>query len=217
MIGGRLLVAALALSAGLIAGAAGAEGPGGPLPERRLTVQAGADLPGGDLRSIFGTTLPICRDACLAETSCTAFTFNTAASACFLKADGGAPAPFAAALSARLTPQPAGLAARAGARAADLGFLPDGRLAAARAAALSAGFPQEEIAEAAVTGQRDALLAEVNRTDAAAAWAALAAFGAEATVDDWDQRTRLRDLAVSAGINAYLRAEATPRPARRRA
>ncbi|HRO12515.1 MAG TPA: PAN/Apple domain-containing protein, partial [Amaricoccus sp.] len=163
MIGGRLFEAALALCVVVAAGAAAAQAPGGPLPERRLTVEPGVDFYGSDLRSIFGTTLPICRDACLAEGACTAFTFNTAANACFLKSDDGARTPFPAALSATLAPQPEGLATRAAARAAELGFLPAGRLAAAREAALSAGFPQEaQIAEPTVAAQLDALLAEVN-------------------------------------------------------
>ena len=152
MIGGRLLTAALAL---LLSGAGGvaAQDAAGPLPERRITVEPGVDFYGSDLRSIFGTTLPICRDACLAESACTAFTFNTAASACFLKSDDGARTAFPAALSATLAPQPEGLAARAAARAAELGFLPAERLAAAREAALSAGFPPvNPVAEAAGRG-----------------------------------------------------------------
>ena len=51
------------------------------------------------------------------------------------------------------------------------------------------------------------MLAEVNRTDAPAAWAALSAYAAGAGVEDWSQRSALRDLAISSGINAFLRAE----------
>ncbi|PJN94960.1 hypothetical protein CNY89_11310, partial [Amaricoccus sp. HAR-UPW-R2A-40] len=74
-----LILAALAAS-GLWTAAPAQEAP------RRLIVERGVDFPGGDLRSIFSTSLPLCRDACLAEPACRAFTFNTAASACFLKA-----------------------------------------------------------------------------------------------------------------------------------
>ena len=208
MIGGRHLAAALTLlCAGVAAGGATAQGTDGPLPDRRVTVEQGVDFYGSDLRSIFGTTLPICRDACLADDACTAFTFNAAASACFLKSDDGARTPFPAALSATLTPQPEGLAARAAARVADLGFLPVERLAAAREAALAAGFPPvSPVADAAVAADLAALAAEVNRTDAAAAWAALAAYATGAEVEDSSQRSGLRDLAVSAGTNAVLRA-----------
>ncbi|MFO1209776.1 MAG: alpha-2-macroglobulin family protein [Amaricoccus sp.] len=206
MSGRRLVPAALGLICALLpAGIAAAESKGA-LPERRVTVEAGVDFYGSDLRSIYGTTLPICRDACLAEDACTAFTFNTRASACFLKSDDGARTTFPAALSATLAPQPAGLAARAAARAATLGFLPTSRLEAARDAALSAGFPPAPIAEADVAARLATLEAEVNRSDSAAAWAALADFATTAAVDDYGQRTALRDLAVAAGINAYLRA-----------
>ncbi|HET9068492.1 MAG TPA: MG2 domain-containing protein, partial [Amaricoccus sp.] len=198
------MAAALVLLGGAISAAPSAAGP---LPERRVIAEQGVDLYGGDIRSIYGTSLPICRDACLAETACTAFTFNTAASACFLKSADGTRTPFPAAISATLAPQPAELAARAAARAAELGFLPAGRLAAAREAALSAGFPPASPpAEADVAATLATMTAEVNRTDAPAAWAMLAGFAAAAKVEDWTARTELRDLAVSAGINAFLRA-----------
>ena len=202
MIGGRHLAAALTLVCALgPAGGAVAQGPAGPLPDRRITVEPGVDFYGSDLRSILGTTLPICRDACVADGACTAFTFNAAASACFLKSDDGARTPFPAALSATLAPQPEGLAAQAAARAADLGFLPAERLAAAREAALAAGFPPANpVTDAAAAADLAALTAEVNRTDAAAAWAALAAYATGAEIEG------LRYLAVSAGINAFLRA-----------
>ena len=77
MFGSRMVVLALGLAGALLpAGIAAAQGKGA-LPERRITVEAGVDFYGSDLRSIYGTTLPICRDACLAEDACTAFTFNT--------------------------------------------------------------------------------------------------------------------------------------------
>lgn len=205
MIGSRIAAAFAVLVA--MAGTTLAQEAGPPLPERRITVEAGVDFYGSDLRSLFGTTLPICRDACLADGACTAFTFNTAASACFLKSDDGARTPFPSALSATLAPQPEGLAARAAGRADALAFLPADRLAAARAAALSAGFPlSNPPAEAAVAAELARLSAEVNASDAAAAWAGLAAFAAGAGIDDWSQREATRDLAVSAGVNAFLRA-----------
>ena len=191
----------------------------GPLPERRITVEPGVDFYGSDLRSIFGTTLPICRDACLAEGACTAFTFNTAANACFLKSDDGARTAFPTALSATLAPaarRPAPRGRPRGPRSSASSRPPGSRRRAMRRSR-RASRGEASIAEPPVAAELDALLAEVNRTDAAAAWAALAAFAAGAAVEDWDQRTRLRDLAVAAGINAYLRAGSTPRPARPRA
>ena len=205
---GRFYAGLLALLLGAtITSTASAQATLDPLPERRVTVEPGVDFYGSDLRSIYGTTLPICRDACLADNACSAFTFNTKASSCFLKSDDGARTPFPAALSATLAPQPDGLAARAKARAADLGFLASDRLAAARDAALSAGFPlATPIAEPPVAAELATLRKDVNATDSAAAWSALAGYAAGAEIDDWSQKSEVRDLAVAAGINAFLRA-----------
>ena len=53
MIGGRHLAAALTLVCALgPAGGAVAQGPAGPLPDRRITVEPGVDFYGSDLRSI---------------------------------------------------------------------------------------------------------------------------------------------------------------------
>lgn len=209
MIGSRLasaVVLCIGLGTALVDGAAAAPA-GGAVPERRVIVESGVDFFGGDLRSLYGTTLPICRDACLATDACTAFTFNTAASACFLKSADGTRNPFPAAVSARLVAQPDGLATRAAARSADLRFLPSDRLAAARQAALSIALPPApSITEPDIAADVTRLAEAINATDAPAAWAALAAFAAAASVEDWSERQALRDLAVSAAINAFLRA-----------
>jgi hypothetical protein len=95
----RALAAAALLALPAFEAAAQA-GAGALLPERRVVVSPDVDFYGGDLRSIFATTLPICRDACLAETECRGFTFNLGASACFLKSAIGERRPFGGALSA---------------------------------------------------------------------------------------------------------------------
>ena len=59
------------------------------IPERRLVLTDNTDLPGGDLQSIFDTTLEACERACLTNPSCTAFTFNTLKGACFPKSAPG--------------------------------------------------------------------------------------------------------------------------------
>ena len=95
-----MLAALAALGLGLPGAAQQAPGDAG----RRLIVERGVDFPGGDLRAIYSTSLPICVDACLAEPACRALTFNAAASACFLKGAAGSRAPYPAALSARVVP-----------------------------------------------------------------------------------------------------------------
>ena len=52
-----------ALSGLLITGTAMAED--GPIPERRVSLRADIDMPGGDLAQIFDTTLQACMQACL--------------------------------------------------------------------------------------------------------------------------------------------------------
>ena len=69
------------------------------IPDRRLVLSENTDLPGGDLASIFDTTLEACERACLTNKSCTAFTFNTRNGSCFPKAGAGAPAAYQGAYS----------------------------------------------------------------------------------------------------------------------
>ncbi len=66
---------AAALGGLLIAGGALAQDDA-PLPERRLSLQADTDLPGGDLGPIFDTTLQACVQACLGNDDCRALTYN---------------------------------------------------------------------------------------------------------------------------------------------
>ena len=51
----------------------------------RLTVLDNMDIPGGDFRSIKDGTLQNCRDDCLKDERCKAYTFNHTAKVCFLK------------------------------------------------------------------------------------------------------------------------------------
>ena len=107
---------AAALAGIMLAGPASAQDA--PLPERRLTLRADTDMPGGDLAQIFDTTLQACIQACAGNAECKALTYNERARACFPKGDAGAPAPFAGAVSGyAVAPTPERIA-RAIARAA---------------------------------------------------------------------------------------------------
>jgi hypothetical protein len=46
------------------------------IPERRVVVTQDQDLPGGDVASIFDTTIESCERACLTNARCTAFVYN---------------------------------------------------------------------------------------------------------------------------------------------
>lgn len=194
-----VLAALAALGLGLPGAAQQSPGDAG----RRLIVERGVDFPGGDLRAIYSTSLPICVDACLAEPACRALTFNTAASACFLKGAAGSRAPYPAALSARVVPAPVA----APDRIAALGFLPEATREAAARLGRAAGFPLvEPQLDAATAARLDRLLAAAGASDAAPDWLAVSAAALPLNPDDWDTRSRLRALAVSAAVNGFLRA-----------
>ena len=69
------------------------------VPDRRLVLTENTDFSGSDLQSIFDTTLESCEAACLADTRCMAFTFNTHANSCFLKSGVSDQVAFAGAYS----------------------------------------------------------------------------------------------------------------------
>src|SRR5690606_16698965 len=106
----------------LVAG--GALAQDAPLPERRLSLQADTDLPGGDLGPIFDTTLQACVQACLGNQDCRALTYNQRSRACFPKGgDAGAPAAFAGAVSGHVTTPSAEARLRTESRAAAAPFV----------------------------------------------------------------------------------------------
>jgi uncharacterized protein YfaS (alpha-2-macroglobulin family) len=214
MRGPAVLVAVLAA---FVAAPAAAE-----VPERRAAYIADTDLPGGDLRRVFDTTLEACERLCLADAACTAFTFNTRNGSCFPKAAPGQAVAYAGALSARILAAAPGAAARAALRRAELGFAGAGDIAAARAQAAALGrahlvndMPAGELdrqaraaAAAGATAQARGLAgAAAVAGDTSAAWLGYA----EAILADAARRGSPPDdlaAAASAAINAWLRAEA---------
>ncbi len=135
----RFVPAAVAALSLLAAGHALAQGADAPIPDRRVAVSEDTDFPGGDLRSIFDTSFEACRAACLADSACRAFTFNSRAGSCFPKSAVTDRQPYAGAVSGEVFDTPAAAIARATRRADDLGFLRADDLAAARAAAEDIG------------------------------------------------------------------------------
>jgi alpha-2-macroglobulin len=77
-----------------------------PIPERRFVYLADADLPGGDIASLFDTTIDACERACTANSQCVALTYNSRNGSCFLKSGPGAPSFFQGAFSARVVERP---------------------------------------------------------------------------------------------------------------
>ena len=67
------------------------------IPEKHLTLWENTDLAGGDIASIFDTTLEACERACLSNSQCQAFTFNSNNGSCFAKTGEYTAAEFAGA------------------------------------------------------------------------------------------------------------------------
>jgi hypothetical protein len=133
----RLLSAAACIAFSLVALPALAQEAA--VPARQAVIGTGFDLPGHDLQSIFNTTRQACERACLADSQCHAFTFNSRAGACFPKTAAGKAAPYAGAYSAIVVDTPKPVAARAERRKAELGFLGPEDFAAAYAQARGLG------------------------------------------------------------------------------
>ena len=93
------------------------------VPERRLVLTEGMDFYGSDLQSIFDTTIEACEAACLANSACTALTFNSKANSCFLKSDVSSQEPYAGAYSGWVKETEEGAAGIASSRAGEIAFL----------------------------------------------------------------------------------------------
>lgn len=195
------------------------------VPARRLSLSENTDLPGGDLSSIFNTDLNACEAACLAKTQCGAMTFNGSNGSCFLKAPGGAPAPFDGAYSGVVLTAEKGAQALAQSRRAELVFLPDWDIQPATA--LAADMANRHVTDdiSAADHLASAQEAEANGDYAGAFRYVGAALNLQDSAENWLDYARLLLLAAEqdqnnagiwredsfrAAINAYLRASSKP-------
>jgi hypothetical protein len=193
-----------------------------PVPERRFVLSENVDLPGGDLASIFDTTIDACERACLTDSRCTAFTFNTRNGSCFPKADTSAAVPFAGAYSGAVAQTDPAVLAKAGLRRSELEFLTDYDIDQARLQAeglgnqhITGSWTMEELlqsaAEAEANGDPAAASnfvgAALNITDSPEGWVDYARLLLDAGQPDGQFQRTYRDRAVAGATNAYLRAE----------
>ncbi len=192
------------------------------VPERRFVIAPDTDLPGADIQSIFNTTIEACEAACLNDASCMAFTFNGKSNACFPKSAVGETVGFAGALSGWVKQADAGVLALSATRAGELGFLSPGDLDGARAQAAGLGMAYQSgdwVADDLLTQAREARSGgdfanalwyqggAVNLSDAPDQWLDLAQTFHDFSLTDGADRPSNAGQAVSAAINAYLRAE----------
>jgi uncharacterized protein YfaS (alpha-2-macroglobulin family) len=195
------------------------------VPQKRVTISQGQDLPGGDVAQIFDTTLEACEKACLSMAQCTAFTFNTRNGSCFPKANPGAATPYDGAVSAVVLPTDPAVAGGAAARRGDLAFLSDSDLAQARGQAqelgrrhYSNGFAAEDHLRAARDAEAQGnvelamrfLGAAVTLSDQATDWAEYARLLLLASDRNGASQFDLRTRALLASVNGYLRTDSGP-------
>ncbi|MBM1219932.1 alpha-2-macroglobulin family protein [Ponticoccus sp. SC2-23] len=193
-----------------------------PVPDARSVISRDVDFPGGDLAAIFDTTLDACEAACLANSQCTAFTFNQRSDSCFPKVDAGVVAPYEGAVSARILRTPEIVRQRAATRAAELGFLPSAAIAEARDLAARIGrlhsvdeFGARDLLDAAAQARNAGnLLSALRLTGAATAltdepshWLEYGRLARTVSGETSQETNRIRRSAVPAMLNAYLRAE----------
>ncbi|GGH28257.1 hypothetical protein SAMN05444007_104216 [Cribrihabitans marinus] len=199
-----------------LSGAAGAQEA---VPTFRYLASADMDFYGADLDPLFDTDLASCVRACSANDQCTAFTFNRRSNACFPKRGVSEETAYEGALSARkIGTDPAYLAA-VPARLQSLGFLKPADLATAARQARelglrhpTAGNDLQSLVDAARAtedpqrgaGWAGAAAALGDRSDL---WADYAARLLAVEEDNSNAKRALRDRALSAAVNAVLRAQ----------
>ncbi|NBO20728.1 MAG: alpha-2-macroglobulin family protein, partial [Rhodobacteraceae bacterium] len=191
------------------------------IPPRRIILLQDTDMPGGDIASIFDTTLDACERACLDKDACTAMTFNTNNASCFAKSGAGEGASFAGALSGLVMQADATAIAHAPARRAELTFVQEWEMSDILTLARNLvndhsvnGWTADDLRAASVNaeGQGDITSAVnytgalVNLTDTAANWAEYSRLEFAAAQDTSADQTTLRQRAYGAAVNAYLRA-----------
>ncbi|NJM82951.1 MAG: alpha-2-macroglobulin family protein [Tabrizicola sp.] len=192
------------------------------IPERRVVVTLDSDLPGGDIASAFDTTLEACERACLTNSQCTAFTFNSRNGSCFVKKDPGEGQFFQGATSALVIEGDAAAEDIARTRRAELEFLADWDIETAYQVAVGLGrqYPtgpylaEDHLEGAAQLEARGNWVAAaqftaaaVNLTDEATTWAELARRQIMAGRTADTNKQFYRNQSIYSAINAYLRAE----------
>jgi alpha-2-macroglobulin len=192
------------------------------IPERRAVVTQDQDLPGGDIASVFDTTIEACERAALTNPRATAYVYNTRNGSCFIKNGPGEGTFFAGAFAAYLIEADAGAQAMAEARRAELAFVPDWDIVPAYEQAVGLGrqhatgpwSAEEHLTEAAAAEARSDWAnaaaytgAALNLTDDAATWAEFARRQLEASKITNDQQYFFQNQSYMSAVNAYLRAE----------
>ncbi|GAA0783292.1 alpha-2-macroglobulin [Roseibium denhamense] len=217
-----------ALAAGLLSGLLGGAlaSHSASAQDRRIVTIEDADFFGSDYRTVKDVDLDGCKAVCLSDSQCRAFTFNTSAGWCFLKSDFGQLQSFAGAIAGRVVEVQAPRADQSADRRAELAFLPLSRLETAEtysqrlaSSARSGNETADQIRRngTAALSDRNGPLAEADFRQLLRlepgnfdAWSQLTAALLLQNPDNWQERETKQKNAVSAAVNAYLRAISGP-------
>ncbi len=211
----RAFAALLALGPALLLPAAGFA------QERRLVVTEGADYFGADYDVVKDVDLAACQSACRIDQKCQAFTYNPAASWCFLKSDVGELRAVEGAISGRIVTAAEARPDVEAERISQLSFLAqsyvdDARRFVGNLRNTMAGEGDVDLDVAAAEAARSAgnLLeaSEHYRAALAAAperfdlWTSFTDAALRANSDNWDVQQRLAEQRIAGAVNAFLRA-----------
>ncbi|MGI3170201.1 alpha-2-macroglobulin family protein [Pseudooceanicola sp. C21-150M6] len=195
------------------------------MPERRAIVTPDRDLAGTDLTQIFDTRFDACRNACIADTSCVAFTFNTRNNSCFPKSAVTRQDTYLGARSAVIRIASEADIARAATRAADLTMLGEATLRNAYDLAATigemhqaGGYTADTLVETSRQREADNDLLSAMRwmggavaqSDQADLWLDYSRLLVQALPRADSFRTTYLKRSLTAAVNGYLRAPGDP-------
>ena len=191
------------------------------IPEQRLVYSKDVDFFGADLTNLFDTTLDACERACLSNSQCSAFTFNQKSNACFPKSGVSDKQTYEGAMSAEVYRADTNTLNGALTRASDLAFLTqrDRDAAFEQAQKLGSLHPGGQWSvQVLLDAVRDRRIeknlmsamhwqgAATAQSDASDMWAEYARLAMEVKGKNSSDTRKMRQRALNAAHNAYLRA-----------
>ena len=191
------------------------------VPDFRYITTRDTDFYGSDLDALFDTDLKSCIRACSANDRCTAFTYNTRSDACFPKDGVTRQEAYQGALSAQKVTTSEQALILGKTRAAALSVLGSADLNRATDQARNLGFLHpaggydlQTVLDAAnsagsATQAMQWTGVAVSLSDAPDLWVEYARLLLTINPSGWNERRDLRNRALNAAINGYLRSEAT--------
>ncbi|POF28065.1 alpha-2-macroglobulin family protein [Roseibium marinum] len=197
--------------------------------DRRIVTIEDADFFGSDYRTVKDVDIEGCKSACLQDSQCRAFTFNTSAGWCFLKSDFGELQGFLGAVAGRVVEVQAPRPDLSADRKAELTYLPQSQIEAAETYSLGIANSVQPRGQSADQLRRDGQAALSNRNGSLAeadflqlivlepgdfdVWRQLTTALLLQEPEKWQERENKQKNAVSAAVNAYLRAVSVPEQA----